>query len=143
MTSAPVTKKFTNISTEDGFQFVFQCDRCGAGAPSEKYKFSTDHFKPQLRDRARALVWTRQHDEAFERANNEARSDFNICPVCGRRVCDNCFYVSPGLVTDVCLDCKRLLERPPPRRKLFPFRQPVLEGSGGGEKSVSPCHPAV
>ena len=93
MASMPITKKFTNISTEDSFQFVFKCDRCGAGTRSEKYRFSIERYDAPLRDRARSLLWTKQHDEAYERANIEARSDFNLCPICGRRVCDKCFYV--------------------------------------------------
>ena len=172
MASAPVTRKFTNISTEDEFQFIFQCDRCGAGVRSEKYNFSTERFEPPPQGRARALLWTRQHDEAYERANWEARFDFNICPACGRRVCDSCFYVSPEAVTDICVDCKRARDDPP-RRKPFQFRWPILGWLGtylqdsvqngkipvgqpgrsplrvsglsglGGEKSVSPCYPAV
>ena len=151
MTSAPLTKKITNNSTEDDFQFFFHCDRCGAGVPSEKYIFSAEHFDPPLRGLARTLLWTRRHDEAYERANDEARFEFNLCPICGRRVCDNCFHVSSEAVTDICLDCKQSLERPPhqnlqqqpPRRKLFPFRRPVLRSSGGCDEHVSPCHPAV
>ena len=130
MTSTPVTKKFTDISTPESFQFIFLCDRCGAGVWSEKYQLSTERFSPPPRGRTRALLWTRQHDEAYERANAEARFNFNFCPVCGRRVCDNCFHVSPEAVTDICLDCKRSREKPP-RRKLLKPRQPILRQFGG------------
>ena len=113
MASKPVTKKFTNLSTNDDFQFIFHCDRCGSGARSEKYKFRADGFDPPPRGNARALLWTRQHDAAYERANDEAQFDYNFCPVCGRLVCDNCFHVSPEGPTDICLDCIQALKRPP------------------------------
>ena len=141
MTSAPFTKKFTDISTLDYFQFVFRCDRCSAGVWSEKYKFNTERFDPPPRGHARALLWMRQHDEAYERANVEARSAFNICPVCGRRVCDSCFHVASGTVTDICVDCKRARKKPP-RRKLFQFRRPKLRRKGG-EAHVVPCYTKV
>ena len=106
MRTKPVTRKYTNVSTEYEFQFVFHCDRCGARAMSEKLKFRTERYAPPPLGRTRAFLWTRQHDAAYERANNEAKFEFNVCPVCGRRVCSDCFYVSPGTDTDVCLDCR-------------------------------------
>ena len=105
MRSEPVTKKITNISTNSTFRFIFYCDRCGAGVHSACYIFNTKCFDPPPRGRARALLWTRQHDEAYERANSEARIAFNRCPVCGRRVCGDCFHVSSDAHTDICIDC--------------------------------------
>jgi len=112
MKSEPMMN-YTDLSTPDSFRFVFRCDRCGAGVPSERYLFSTKEFLESLHEDVRALLWTRQHDEAYERASGEAPTDFNRCPVCGRRVCDECFALSPEVAevgTDMCVDCKKLWE---------------------------------
>lgn len=102
----PVTKKYSDVSGLDSFRFIFRCDRCGAPAESETYRFSTEGLTLPINSKARALLWTRQHGEAYERANSEARFEFNRCPACGRRVCDQCFYVSGEADTDICHDCK-------------------------------------
>ena len=124
MATMPITKKYTNVSTEDVFQFVFHCDRCGAGIESERYKFNAESFEspPESHAHAHALLWTLQHEEAYERANSEARFDFNLCPVCGRRVCNHCFHVTQDAATDMCTDCRQAREKPD-ARKLFNFRQ--------------------
>jgi len=124
MRSASVTKNFTDISTENDFQFIFRCDRCGAGTQTEKYPFNTERFNAPPGSRAYALLWTRQHDDAYERANTEIRVDFNYCRDCERWVCNDCFHVSPEAETDICFDCKRIREtsKKSPRRKLFQFR---------------------
>ena len=101
--SNPVTKKFTNLSTPDSYLFAFHCDRCNAEARSEQYIFNTEGFG-QLNEPIRTLLWNRQHDEAYERANSEAKFEFNICPVCGRRVCCQCFQDNPE-TGGLCLDC--------------------------------------
>ena len=109
MKSKPLVS-FTNISTEDKFHFKFHCDRCGAGKPSEQYAFNLKDFSVPPKGKAYDLLWTKQHDEAYERANSEARYDFNICPRCGRWVCNKCFHSTSYANEDFCLDCKRDLE---------------------------------
>ena len=101
-----VTKKFKDRSTDRYFGFTFYCDECGAAWESDRYPFS-------MRDaptgstgekNAHVLMWKAEHDAAYERANNEALLQFNKCPKCGRRVCDNCF----SEVAVICLNCKNL-----------------------------------
>lgn len=118
-----VSKKISNISSADGFQFIFHCDRCGTGVKSEKYEFITSKFDPPPKGRARDFLWTRQHDEAFERAKNESQYDFNYCPVCGRWVCNKCFHISSDADTDICVDCWQALKYPA-WRKLLSSRRP-------------------
>ncbi len=108
MKTKPIAS-YTDRSTRDSFRFIFYCERCGAGAESEVYALQTLRLPHPLGEKARALLWIRQHDEAYERANNEARTDFNLCPDCGRRVCCDCFYVASEEVTDLCVDCRAKL----------------------------------
>ena len=42
------------------------------------------------------LLWGNEHRAAFDEANLEAHIHFNRCPVCGKRVCDDCFCAEAG-----------------------------------------------
>ena len=42
-------------------------------------------------------------DSAFQKALNQAKEIFNICPICKRLVCDHCFLICDDL--DMCVQC--------------------------------------
>ncbi len=44
--------------------------------------------------------WQKEHDIAFERAQNEAQRHFHRCHSCNKYVCDSCFNEDEGLCTD-------------------------------------------
>ena len=45
--------------------------------------------------------WHKEHDDAFELAQNEAKEHFKRCPKCAHYVCENCWNEQEGLcVTD-------------------------------------------
>ncbi|NLH39590.1 MAG: zinc ribbon domain-containing protein [Elusimicrobia bacterium] len=41
--------------------------------------------------------WHKEHDEAFELAQNEAKEHFKRCPKCSHYVCENCWNEQEGL----------------------------------------------
>ena len=88
-----VTKKYEDHSTDRYFRFVFYCDECGMAWKSEHYPFSMRDasLENEGKKKARVLMWKAEHDAAYERANIEAVLNFNRCPQCGQRVCDDCF----------------------------------------------------
>jgi len=43
--------------------------------------------------------WHKEHELAFERAQNEARQHFNRCPNCNKYVCQHCWNEDAGLCT--------------------------------------------
>lgn len=45
--------------------------------------------------------WQKEHQKAFERAQNEAKGRFNRCPKCTKWMCDNCWNEE----VDLCTDC--------------------------------------
>ena len=96
MATKPITRKYTNVSTEEAFQFVFYCDRCGKEWQSAPCAFDMKGFE---HDNIRAMLWDKQHEDAYEHANREAGERFIRCPVCGCRVCDDCFYNGPQMET--------------------------------------------
>lgn len=44
--------------------------------------------------------WHKEHDEAFEVAQNEAKQNFNRCPVCNRWACNHCWDAQKKLCID-------------------------------------------
>jgi membrane protease subunit (stomatin/prohibitin family) len=113
------TKNYSDLSTEQGFQFEFYCDRCGSGYRTK--------FKPSvlgsvsgamdtasslfggifgraadLSERARSASWEKEHDQAFVTAMQELRPDFIQCPRCQSWVCrKSCWNNLKGL----CKEC--------------------------------------
>ena len=45
--------------------------------------------------------WQKEHEKAFERAQNEAKQHFKRCPHCNKYVCDHCWNEDEGL----CVSC--------------------------------------
>ena len=45
--------------------------------------------------------WLKEHEKAFERAQNEAKQHFHRCPSCNSYVCDHCHNEDEGL----CVKC--------------------------------------
>ncbi len=76
-----------------------------------------DDFEKEPQGCARAFIWNKRHNEAYERANSEAVYAFNTCPACGRKVCNRCFQITANATTDVCLDCAASKARDAPRRR--------------------------
>ena len=99
-----VTKKYEDHSTDRYFRFVFYCDECGMAWESEHYPFSMRDasLENEGEKKARVLMRKAEHDAAYERANTEAVLNFNRCPQCGQRVCDDCF----AEFEIVCLKCE-------------------------------------
>lgn len=44
--------------------------------------------------------WHKEHEAAFEKAQNETKGHFNRCPRCTKWVCENCWNEQEGLCTD-------------------------------------------
>jgi len=47
----------------------------------------------------RSPEWHKEHENAFEHAQNEARQHFHRCPNCNRYACDHCLNEDAGLCT--------------------------------------------
>lgn len=113
------TKNYTDECTERGFQFEFNCDRCGTGYRSRFEPFAIGKISTALEtasdlfggifDRAanvgetvRSAAWEKAHDEAFVKAMEELRPDFIQCPRCSTWVCrKSCWNDQRGL----CKEC--------------------------------------
>ena len=115
----PFSRNYSDLSTQQGFQFEFFCNRCSTG-------FRT-HFKSTLTgavsgamgaagsllggifgraadisERVRSASWEKGHDSAFEEAVEEMKEEFNQCPRCSTWVCKhNCWNDELGM----CKNC--------------------------------------
>jgi hypothetical protein len=109
------TRNYSDHSTDNGFQFEFQCDRCGTGYRTQ--------FKPSVTgtvssvmntasslfggvfgqaanvsERVRSAGWQKARDEAFAAAIKEIKPNFIQCPKCLSWVCrKNCWNTKRGL----------------------------------------------
>ncbi|MGI6318985.1 MAG: hypothetical protein ACOX1J_09750 [Dethiobacteria bacterium] len=87
------TKKYTDLSTEDEFAFIFYCDVCDKAWKSVPIPFSQRERKSFFKKLfgVYTSLWNAEHKDAFERANREGMLHFNRCTVCNRWVCDDDF----------------------------------------------------
>ena len=89
-----VTKKYIDASTEEQFSFSFFCDCCSKVVSTTKLAFRPGFekklFLSRTEQKARELVWQRDHDSAYERANVEALKKLNRCVICGEAICNDC-----------------------------------------------------
>jgi hypothetical protein len=100
-----LTKKSIDHSDAGKFSFSFFCDRCGKEWTSPPQPFSGEGNPVIENDDALKLLWGNEHLAVFNEANLEAHMHFNLCPVCGRRVCDECFNFDEKKHGGVCNDC--------------------------------------
>jgi membrane protease subunit (stomatin/prohibitin family) len=113
------TSNYSDLCTDQGFQFEFFCNRCATGyrtrfqssgisAVSGALDAASSLFgglfgqAADMSERVRSAGWERAHDEAFVKAMKEVKADFVQCPRCSSWVCrKNCWNTSKGL----CKEC--------------------------------------
>jgi len=119
MTKIEFTRNYSDLSTNQGFQFEFNCDRCSSGyrtgfqsnalgTVSTALGAASSLFggvfgrAADLGERARSAAWEKAHDEAFMKAMEELKPDFIQCPRCSSWVCKkSCWNTKKGL----CKNC--------------------------------------
>jgi len=102
----PITRRYSDKSTTEVFRFSFFCDCCGKELNTTPVKFRSG-FSPKLimsasERRIREILWLRDHDAAYERANREVLDTFNKCEICGDYICDDCVEVCTELDGRLC-----------------------------------------
>ena len=109
------TSNYSDLSNDNGFQFEFNCDRCGMGfrTPFKAWKTGTITTAidtannlfggifgaaAEVGERVRTAGWQKAHDDAFMVAVQEFKPQFKQCPRCMAWVCDKkCWNTKRGL----------------------------------------------
>ncbi len=110
---------YSDLSTDKGFQFEFNCDRCSNGFRTQFRPWAVGSVSSVLDaagsllggvfntaadvgERVRSGGWQKAHDEAFQEAVQEIRPSFIQCPRCSQWVCrKSCWNSKRGL----CKEC--------------------------------------
>jgi len=113
------TRNYSDHSTDRGFQFEFQCDRCGNGYRSAFQTWTMGTVSGALdaasslfggflgqaadvSDRVKSATWQKAKDDAFLQAAQQIKPNFVQCPRCSTWVCKkNCWNQARGL----CKNC--------------------------------------
>jgi len=113
------TRNYKDLSTDQGFQWEFNCQRCGNGYRSKFRPSATGLVSDaldvasgvlggifgtaaQVGDKVHSAAWERVHDDAFHHASQEVKPYFIQCPRCNEWICrQRCWNESRGL----CLEC--------------------------------------
>lgn len=109
------TRNYNDLSTKSGFQFEFNCDRCGTGyrtgfksSPTGTISNVLDGASSLLGgvfyrtadfgQRIHSVAWEKAHDQAFAAAVQEMQPSFIQCPRCSSWVCrEKCWNNNKGL----------------------------------------------
>jgi membrane protease subunit (stomatin/prohibitin family) len=110
---------YSDLSTDKGFQFEFNCDRCSNGFRTRFRPWTVGSVSSVLDaagsllggvfntaadvgERVRSAGWQKAHDDAFQESVQEIRSSFIQCPRCSQWVCrKSCWNSKRGL----CKEC--------------------------------------
>ncbi|OGO12907.1 MAG: hypothetical protein A2Z66_03560 [Chloroflexi bacterium RBG_13_66_10] len=110
---------YSDLSTDKGFQFEFNCDRCSNGFRTRFRPWTVGSVSSVLDaagsllggvfntaadvgERVRSAGWQKAHDEAFQESVQEVRPSFIQCPRCSTWVCrKSCWNSKRGL----CKEC--------------------------------------
>ena len=105
-----IRKQIIDYSDEKTFCFGIICHECGKIRKSTPIRFSKAGEIPQSEAKRIIfrILYEREKEQAFEKAAAEAANFFNLCPHCGKFVCDDCFLICEDL--DVCRSCAEDLQ---------------------------------
>lgn len=108
-------KNYNDLSTDEGFQYEFSCNRCESGYRTKFKPSVTGKLTNALEsassifggvfgtaasigERVRSSGWQKANDEAFAEAVAEIKPYFIQCPRCNSWVCrQKCWNVKKGL----------------------------------------------
>lgn len=113
--SIEFVRNYSDISTDNGFQFEFFCDHCGTGFRTRFQPSVTGTISgaldtasslfggifgqaANLGERVRSATWQQARDNALAVAIEELKPNFIMCPHCTTWVCrKNCWNEKRGL----------------------------------------------
>ena len=97
-----IREHLIDCSDQEKFVFNLICPECGKVWQSTPVGFSKAEEDPRTESKQVVfyLLYEREKKRAFDKAVEEAGHFFNLCPLCERLVCNNCFLICKEI--DVC-----------------------------------------
>ena len=147
------TDNYENLSTDQGFQFKFRCQRCGNGYMSEFKSFAAGRATGLLnaaggllggrtRGLARSAYEIRRtisgpaHDKALKEAVEAVEPHFHQCSRCGEWVCDVCWNESVNLCEQCAPDTHEEMAAMQQQARLDQLRERISETDYSSEINV-------
>lgn len=100
-----LSEALEDCSTRNEFCFSLRCGNCAKVWHSTPIAFSKSGIDPP--DESKRIIYNavyqREKKYAKELAIKEGIEHFNLCPICQRLVCNNCFLMCDDL--DICQSC--------------------------------------
>ena len=105
-----IREHLIDCSDQEKFVFNLICPECGKVWQSTPVGFSKAGEDPRTESKQVVfyLLYEREKKRAFDKAVEEAGHFFNLCPLCERLVCNNCFLICKEI--DVCRRCAEKLQ---------------------------------
>lgn len=97
-------------STRQKFIFSIQCEECGFVQRSRPVTFTKAGTWPATEGKRLIYdkLYQREKTAALAKALAQLAMQVNVCPICGRLVCDRCFMICDDL--DMCCTCAQQLK---------------------------------
>ena len=110
MVKQVIKEHLIDCSEPEKFVYNLVCPECGKLWQSTPVPFSKAGQAPKTESKKVIyyLLYEREKQRAFTRAVEEAVHCFNLCPVCERLVCNDCFLICQDI--DMCLRCAERLQ---------------------------------
>ena len=105
-----IRKHLIDCSDPEKFVFDLICPECGKVWQSTPVRFSKSG-EELLTESKRVIFYLlheREKQRAFDQAVEEAVHFFNLCPLCERLVCNDCFLICQEI--DMCFRCAERLQ---------------------------------
>lgn len=105
-----VREHLIDCSDHEKFVFNLICPECGKVWQSTPVSFSKAGEAPLTESKQVIfyLLYEREKRIAFAKAIEEAAHFFNLCPLCERLVCNDCFLICREI--DMCRRCAKQLQ---------------------------------
>ena len=104
-----IIERLVDRSDENSFCSALRCESCGKNWVSQRVKFSKENVAPVTEGKkvVFSILYERELEQAQQKAAQNASYYFNLCPICGKMVCNDCFLLCEDL--DMCKSCAEKL----------------------------------
>lgn len=99
-----------DCSTDTEIAFKACCEECNKTQFAFRKRFSKAGITPETQEKMTIyrILYRREWEKLRDEAEKKLNERFNICPICKKIVCDNCFLICDEI--DMCVSCAKALK---------------------------------